>query len=113
MKSYKNQNEKLDLAIEQLERQRNLKLDELKQQLNLTYKSLKPVSLLNQVLVDFNESSEVKSNLLQSVVSIAGGYISKKLLIGKSKSTFKKIVGYLLQYGITNFISKKVHENED
>ncbi|WP_339889240.1 hypothetical protein [uncultured Flavobacterium sp.] len=111
MKSYRNQNEELDLAIDELVRQRNLKFDELKQQLALTYESVKPVNLLNQALVDFKESSEIKSNLLQSVVSIAGGYLSKKLLIGKSKSTFKKIAGYILQYGITNFISKNVDSN--
>lgn len=112
MKTHRNQNEKLDIAIAALERQRDLKFDELKQQLALTYESVKPVNILNQTLVDFKESTEVKSNLLQSVVSLAGGYISKKLLIGKSHSTFKKIMGYVVQYGVTSFISKKVDPNQ-
>lgn len=112
MKTHRNQNEKLDLAIAALERQRDLKFDELKQQLALTYESVKPVNILNQTLVDFKESTEVKSNLLQSVVSLAGGYISKKLLVGKSHSTFKKIMGYVVQYGVTSFISKKVDPNQ-
>ena len=108
MKSYKNQNEELDIAISNLERQRDQKFFELKQQLNLTYESVKPINILNQTLTDFKESTQVKSNVLQSVVSLAGGYLSKKLLIGNTNSTFKKILGYVLQYGITNFISKKV-----
>ncbi|CAM3601307.1 hypothetical protein FLGE108171_05295 [Flavobacterium gelidilacus] len=112
MKKHRNQNEKLDRAIAELELQRDLKFVELKQQLSLTYESVKPINILNQSLVDFKESTEVKSNLLQSVLSIAGGYISKKLLVGKSHSTFKKIMGYVVQYGVTNFISKKVDPNQ-
>ena len=111
MKSYRNQNDELDIAIDKLERQRHLKFIELKQQLNLTYQSVKPINILNQTLTDFKESKQVKSNLLQSVVSLGGGYLSKKLLIGNTHSTFKKILGYVLQYGVTNFISKKVDSN--
>ncbi len=113
MKSYKNQNEELDIAIELLERQRSQKFNELKLQLNATYESVKPINILNQTLVDFKESSAVKSNLFQSAISLAGGYVSKRLLLGKSHSTFKKIMGYLVQYGVTNFISKKVDSNQN
>lgn len=108
MKTYRNQNEELDIAISNLELQRKQKYNELKQQLNLTYQSVKPINILNQTLTDFKESTQSKSNLLQSVVSLTGGYLSKKLLIGNTHSTFKKILGYVLQYGVTNFISKKV-----
>lgn len=108
MRSYKNQNEELDIAIELLERKRALKFNELKFQLNATYESIKPINILSQTLVDFKESPEVKSNFLQTAISVVGGYVSKRLLLGKSKSIFKKLVGYALQYGITNFISKKV-----
>lgn len=111
MKTYRNHNEELDLAIESLERKRDLKLNELKQQLIVTYESVKPVNILKQTLTDFKESSEIKSNLLQSIVSITGGFFSKKLLVGKSNSILKKTLGYILQYYVTNFISKKVDSN--
>lgn len=111
MKTYKNQNEQLDIAIELLEHKRDLKFYELKKQLAVTYESVKPINILNQTLTDFKESTEIKSNVLQSVISIAGGYASKKLFLGKTNSTFKKILGYVLQYGVTSFISKKVDTN--
>ncbi len=111
MKSYKDQNERLDLAIEELELKRDLKFIELKHQLASTYESVKPINMLNQALEDFKESPSIKSNLLQTVVSLAGGYFSKRLLIGKSNSMLKNLLGYVLQYGVTNFISKKVDEN--
>jgi len=112
MRSYKNQNEELDSAIELLERKRALKFEELKYQLNATYESIKPINILNQTLIDFKESPGVKSNLLQSAVSLAGGFFSKRLLLGKSHSMFKKILGYVLQYGVTNFIAKKVDSSK-
>ncbi len=111
MKSYKNQNEQLEKAIEILEHKRELKFYELKKQWTITYESVKPVTILNQTLIDIKESTEVKSNLLQSALSFAGGYISKRIFLGKTNSTFKKILGYVVQYGVTNFISKKVDSN--
>ncbi|MES2240046.1 MAG: hypothetical protein V4497_07275 [Bacteroidota bacterium] len=111
MASYKNQNTELDKAIARLELERDLKFEELKDQLAITYESVKPINLLKETLEDFKHSPDIKSNFLQSVVSIAGGYLSKKMVMGKSNSIFKKIMGYVLQYGLTNFISKKVNSN--
>lgn len=111
MRTYKNHNERLDLAIEELERRRNLQLEDIKLQLSVTYESAKPINLLKQGFQGFKESPEIKSSLFQSVVSLAGGYLSKKLLIGKTNTIFKSILGYALQYGVTNFISKKVDSN--
>jgi hypothetical protein len=111
MKSYKNQNEELDKAIDLLEIQRDLKLEELKSQLSTTYESLKPANLLKESIDNIRESVELKSDLTESVLSIAVGYISKKILVGKSSSFFKIILGNLIQYGVTNFIYKKVDLN--
>ncbi|MFL9830898.1 hypothetical protein ABS764_08560 [Flavobacterium sp. ST-87] len=111
MAVYKNQNTELDKAIARLEMDRDLKLEELKEQLATTYESIKPVNILRETVEDFNNAPDLKSNLLQIVVSIAGGYLSKKLLLGKSNSFFKKIAGYILQYGMTSFIAKKTNPN--
>ncbi|KDN54541.1 hypothetical protein [Flavobacterium seoulense] len=111
MASYKDQNTLLDQAIARLERERQEKYDDLKNQFDVTVQSFKPMNILKGTLDDLKQFPEVKSNIVQLATSLAGGYLSKKLLIGKSSSIFKKIAGYLLQYGVTNFISKKVHPN--
>lgn len=111
MASYKDQNTQLDEAIARLETQRDLQLQELKEQLDVTFQSMKPINILNGTLQDLKEFPEIKSNTIQLITSLVGGYLSKKILIGKSKSTFKNILGYLLQYGVTHFISKKVNTN--
>jgi hypothetical protein len=111
MASYKNQNTQLDEAIARLEIERDIKFDALKDQMDITLHSMKPIHILNGALEDIKEFPEVKSNIVQLVVSLAGGYLSKKLLLGKSNSTFKKILGSVIQYGVTNFVSKKVNSN--
>ncbi|MFA9188629.1 hypothetical protein AAGV33_14570 [Flavobacterium sp. FBOR7N2.3] len=111
MASYKDQNTALDEAIARLEMKRDMKFEELKDQIDITFQSMKPINILNGTLEDLKNFPEVKSNALQLITSLAGGYLSKKLLVGKSSSFFKKVLGYLLQYGVTNFISKKVNTN--
>jgi hypothetical protein len=111
MKKNKNQTNLLDNAIFLLEKKRDTEFIALKAQLHTVYESVKPVNLLNQTLIDFNESPDIKSNILQSVISLAGGYLSKKIVFGNTHSIFKKVLGYVLQYGVTNFISKKVDSN--
>lgn len=107
MMSYKNQNTLLDEAIARLEREREIKFEALKDQMHVTFQSMKPVHLLNGVLEDIKELPEVRANIFQLAISLVGGYFSKKLLLGKSNSVFKKILGSVIQFGVTNFVSKK------
>ncbi|MCW2119996.1 hypothetical protein [Flavobacterium sp. 7A] len=109
MAAYRNQNTELEHAITRLELQKAIQLRELKKQLTLTYESVKPLNILKESLTDLKHMPEVKENLVETALSFAGGYFSKKLVMGKSNSLFKKIMGYALQYGVSKFISNKVH----
>ena len=51
----------------------------------MTYESIKTINIIKDTFQDFTHSPDLKSNLLQTAVSITGGYLSKKLLFGKSK----------------------------
>jgi len=105
---HKNQTSELDIMIARLELEKKIKLEELKEQLAVTSESIKPINIIKDTFQDFKHSPDLKSNLLQTAVGITGGYLSKKLLFGKSKSFFKKTIANLLQYGVAYFISKKV-----
>lgn len=107
MKTYKNQSESLDIAIAHLELEKKIKGQELLLQLTKTYESIKPINILKQSLEDFKESSEVQTSLLQTVLSVTGGYLTKKIVIGKSNSVFKKIFGFGIQYIMTKYLSSK------
>ena len=105
------QNELLDQAILKLEVQRNHELLVLKNQANVTLQSFNPLNILKQSYAEVKSSPDMKKTLFQAAVSFAGGLITKKLLIGKTNSTFKNILGYVIQFGMTKFIAKEVDPN--
>ncbi|CAH8281674.1 hypothetical protein EV196_104134 [Mariniflexile fucanivorans] len=113
MKNSKNQAELLDDAMMLLEKKRRMQHEALRTQFYETSETFRPINIFNQTVKDFRESPEGKTNLFETILSISGGYFSKKLLIGKSNSWVKNLLGYALQYTVTNFISKKVHTDTE
>ena len=107
MKSYKNQSRLLNTRIQALEIKKEQDLIALKVELNSVYNELRPSRLIKRAVTDAVEAPEIRENLIESIISLAGGYISKKLLVGKSKSVYKKILGFALQYISTKIISDK------
>ncbi|MFG6686324.1 hypothetical protein ACGK9U_07070 [Mariniflexile sp. HNIBRBA6329] len=113
MKKPKNQIELLNDAMLLLEERRREEYEELKLQFYETSENFRPINIFNQAVKDFREGTEVKTNLFETILSITGGYFSKKILVGKSNSLVKKILGYAMQYTVTNFISKKVSTDKE
>ncbi|MFI0428222.1 hypothetical protein [Mariniflexile sp. HMF6888] len=113
MKKSKNQIESLNDAMVLLEKRRRKEYEDLKLQFYETSESFRPINIFNQAVRDFREFPEVKTNLFETILSVTGGYFSKKIIVGKSNSFIKKISGYVLQYAVTNFISKKVGADTD
>jgi hypothetical protein len=78
----------------------------LKEQLLLTYDSLKPASLIRSTLKEITSSPFLIGNLAGSVIGLTTGYLSNKIVIGSSVSVLRRLIGSVLQFGITNIISK-------
>lgn len=78
----------------------------LKEQFKATYESLKLVNLVKSSLSELTNSVEIKNNLFETIVSIVTGYLSKKLMINSTSNPFKKILGVLIQLGVTNLVAK-------
>ncbi|MBU3821816.1 hypothetical protein KO566_07065 [Flavobacteriaceae bacterium XHP0103] len=108
MNKIKNQSQLLDARIVALEKKQNENLKELQVQLNKTYQELRPSKLLYRAISDIKEEPKIKNNAFETLVSIVGGFLSKKILVGKSKSVFKNLLGFTIQYVTTKFISKKI-----
>ena len=108
MNKNKNNIEVLNKAILLLEDRKKLEFDDLKVQFYETSENFRPINIFKQSIKDFTEIGDVRTNLFETLLSISGGYFSKKIIIGKSNSIIKNIFGYALQYTITNFIAKKV-----
>jgi hypothetical protein len=78
----------------------------LKEQLMETYESLKPINLIKKSLSDLTSSPDFKGDLLGTTMSLVAGFLSKKAVVGSTSNPIKKVLGTILQIGVTNIVSK-------
>jgi hypothetical protein len=78
----------------------------LKEQFKITYESLKPVNLVKNTLKELTSSAEIKNNLFETIVSVISGYLTKKLMVSPQSNSFIKILGAIMQFGVTSFVAK-------
>jgi hypothetical protein len=93
-------------AIKLLEAEQAVKEQLLKDQFYMTYESLKPVNVIKKILRDVSSSPHLIDNIIGTTAGMASGFISKKIFVGSSGNAFRKLIGSLLQVGVTNLISK-------
>lgn len=86
--------------------------EDLKEEFHNLLVSLKPANIIKNTIHEVQESTELKHNIFKVALGLGAGYFSRKLVIGKSAGIVKKALGTALQYGITNFVAKKDHNDE-
>ncbi|MEO8110998.1 MAG: hypothetical protein ABI594_13230 [Ginsengibacter sp.] len=97
----------LTTAINRLKRKVELQEADIQAQIHTIMVSLKPTNLLKTTIHEVQESTELKHNLFKVALGLGAGYFSRKLVVGKSAGLVKKALGTALQYGVTQFVSKK------
>lgn len=93
-------------SIQRLEVQLAYEEQLLKEQFNLTYEHFKPVNLLKSTIQEIAASPYLVDNIIATAVSLATGYLSKKIIIGTSGNIFRKFLGLLMQLGVTNTVAQ-------
>lgn len=96
----------LNKAILLLEAKQSLESCMLKEQFKITYESLKPINFIRNTFKELVTAPDFKEDLLNTSLSLAAGYFSKKLAIGSTNNPFKQILGSFLQMGVTSIVSK-------
>lgn len=105
MKS-KNQTDLLDEKILELEAKRDHELYLLKEQFHEAYESIKPVNIIKNAIHEVVTSPDMKNNVAGNALSLGVGFLSKKILVGKSHNPIKRFLGNLFQFAITNVVAK-------
>lgn len=105
MKALK-QTDILDAKIATLKTKRAKEFMELKEQYFIVHHSFTVSNIVNQGISEFYKTATNKDNLFTTITSLLGGYISKKMLVGESQNPFKQILGYGVQFAVTQLISK-------
>jgi hypothetical protein len=93
-------------AIQLLEFEHTYKGQVLKEQLLLSGESLKPANLIKNAFSEVVSSPYLMDNILGATVGLASGYISKVIAVGSSENKFKKLLGTILQFGVTNLVAQ-------
>lgn len=96
----------LKLKIQQLENKQSSEIQGLKEQFQNTYESLKPINLIKNSIEEIISTPISTDNVSGSLIGVASGYLTKKIVTGKSNNLFRNVFGTLLQLGVTNVISK-------
>lgn len=96
--------DRLNQMIRETKAQQDLDWIAIKDEIIEIKDSLNPVKIIRNTVQEINENVGFKSELAQSAISIGIGYLAKKLIIGKTNSTFKNIIGSVLQLAITTLV---------
>ncbi len=78
----------------------------LKEQFFAVVESIKPVNLIRSTFSQVTSSPDLLGGMLSTTVGLAAGYLSNKTLVGSSANLLKKLLGTVLQFGITTMIVK-------
>jgi hypothetical protein len=93
-------------AIQLLEVEQAANWQLLKEQLNITYKSFKPGNFLTNTFKDMVSSPHLIENILGTTMGLATGYFSKKIVVGASANVFRKLLGSVMQLGVTSVVTR-------
>jgi hypothetical protein len=85
--------------------QQNLRML-LKNDLHNFRESLKPINLIKNVIKKATGSAGVKSLLLDTSIGMTAGYLTRRVMVGRSRNILLKLAGSVLQFGISNFVRK-------
>ncbi|MEI6754848.1 MAG: hypothetical protein WCK78_17000 [Paludibacter sp.] len=96
----------LKLAISEKQFELNVQGQLLKEEFFIVYESLKPISLIKNTLAEITSSPYLIENMLGGVMGLVSGYVSKKIAVGTSHNLFRKIMGSLVQFGVTNLVAQ-------
>lgn len=81
-------------------------LEQLKMQFDVAFDSVKPINLVKNLFHQVTASPDIKNDLLNKVIGLGTGILSKKLLLGSSHNPIKKVFGILFEFAVANVVSK-------
>ena len=98
----------LNIEILSLINQQNQDEVLLKKEFKTCYESLKPLNLLKKTVKELISAPDFKEDVLNTSISLATGYLSRKVIVGSTNNPLKQILGSFVQMGITSIVAKNV-----
>ena len=102
----------LTLAISKLESIIKEQEDQLKVQFELTFESLKPVSIIKNTFDEIVSSSKIKKDLSTITIGMITGFIAKKVVIGKTSNPISNWASKIFEMMISSETMKRLMAKE-
>lgn len=99
----------LEVAIESLKTEKEIKGQLLREEFFSVSESLKPINLLKSTFKEGTSSINLVDGIIGTVVGVAAGSLSRKIFVGASASLFKRFMGSALQFSITSIVGRNTH----
>jgi len=97
----------LQLAILELEKQKTDHGQALRDQWDVTKENLNPMTMLKDGVKELFSAPDVRTGVFKGLLGLASGFVTRKLVVGKSDSMARKVVGTLAQTGVTSLAFKR------
>lgn len=81
-------------------------LEQLKNQFYVAYESIKPINLVKNLFQEITTSPEIKNNLVNNVIGLSTGFLTRSILLGTLHNPITRIFGNALQFSVANIVSK-------
>lgn len=78
----------------------------INEQFATVYENLNPMKLIKSTVSELIETPDIRHKLMNGIIGLTTGFISKKLIIGSTHNPVRKILGTVLQFLVTNYVSK-------
>ena len=72
---------------------------------NIT-ESLRPSNILKKVIGGVKSDEDLQTTLMDSVIGLVAGFLTKKIVVGKSKNIFTNAIGNIIELIITSVVAK-------
>jgi hypothetical protein len=96
----------LGQAIKAMEFQRESEFQDLTQHFHYTVDSLNPKNIIREKIQDITGGPTLRNKLIKLGAGFLGGFIARKVIVGKSHNFFKKILGTAAQAAVSGLILK-------
>lgn len=97
-------------ALHLLKQKEKKQAEELKASAEKLARSLSPAGLLSAAIRSISETPDIRAGLIDTAIGIGAGWLGRKLVTGNNKNVFLKITGSVLQFVLSGFVSRKMHQ---
>jgi len=97
----------LKKAIQELEIERNFEGLQLKEDFQYAFRRLNPFNIFKGSLDKAASTPLMLENIIGTTLGLATGFLTKKIIIGKSGNKLRVLAGSVIQYVVLNLIAQR------